>query len=44
MKRLPAPVRIVAIAALAVALLFGARALTNDGFVPVVKMCGCLLA
>ncbi len=44
MKRVPAPVLVAGGLALVVALLYGARALTGDGFVPMVKVCGCLLA
>jgi hypothetical protein len=44
MNRIPAPILVAGGFALVVALLYGARALTGDGFVPVVKVCGCLLA
>lgn len=44
MNRLPVPVLIAGGFALVLALLFGARALSGDEFVPMVKMCGCLLA
>ena len=44
MKRLPAPILIAGGLALIVVLLYGVRALTGDGFVPMVKICGCLLA
>jgi hypothetical protein len=44
MNRVPAPILIVGAFALVLVLLYGARALTGDGFVPMVKMCGCLLA
>ena len=44
MKRVPLPLLVAGGFALVLALLYGARALTGDGFVPMVKMCGCLLA
>ena len=44
MKRIPAPLLVAGGFALVLALAYGARALTGDGFVPMVKMCGCLLA
>jgi len=44
MKRIPAPILVAGGFALVLVLLYGARALSGDGFTPVVKICGCLLA
>jgi hypothetical protein len=44
MKRLPAPLAIIAGIALVVGALFALQAATGDGYVPMAKNCGCVFA